>query len=180
MDRKLAVPLAAAFALAGCNSQPSVDAKNAKPSEVASQVADAGGAAAMFTPGKWSTTVTIEDMDIPGMTPEMKSRMAGAMSPGKSVETCLTPEQASKPDAKLFSGMDQACTYDHYTMAGGTIDAAMSCGEGKAMRKMTMHGTYTPTSSDVETTASGGGGAIPGMTMKMRISSKRIGECDKA
>ena len=41
---------------------------------------------------------------------------------------CLTPEQAKRPQGKFFN--EQAannCRYDHFTMGGGKIDAAMRC-----------------------------------------------------
>lgn len=184
MTQRLAPPtaaFAALAALAACHSQPSVDLRNAKPSEVASQAAAAGVNGTTFRPGKWATTVTIADMQMPGMPPHLAEQMKARMAQGMhTTESCLTPEQAKQPDSKFFSGMDQACKYDHFTLAGGTLDAAMTCGAGKMARKMTMHGTFTPESSDIDSTVSGGEGPMGAMSMHMHIAAKRIGECAKS
>ena len=52
-----------------CDSSPKVKADNAKPSEVAQKVRDAVGDKTFVRPGKWLSTVTIQEMTIPGVPP---------------------------------------------------------------------------------------------------------------
>ena len=66
----LIVPLAAV--LAGCHSQSTVEAKNATVAEVANQVAQtASNDPKAIRAGLWSSTVTIEQIDAPGVPAEM-------------------------------------------------------------------------------------------------------------
>ena len=176
--------VAALALLAACNRSPTVEATNATASEVAAKVAAAGGATSFVRPGKWSTTVTIDSMDFPGMPPGMASRMNQHATAAHAVETCITPEQAKKPTAEMFSGNSDQCRYDHFNMGGGKIDMVMRCaGKGpgeKASQVMAMTGSYDPDSyrmAMTSTTETGAGAKGP-MTMKMHLEAKRLGECD--
>lgn len=171
--------LAGAMLLAGCNSQPEVDVKNASVEEVANKVAEAGGEQIMFRPGLWQSKVTVEDVSIPGMPPEAQAQMKGFYAKmNNSIDSCLTPEEAKKPGGKFFAGKDaDNCKYDHFTMKGGKIDAVMRCtGEGSGEMKMTIAGTYTPdsstTHSDMEISSKDGT-----MRIKALTEAKRAGEC---
>jgi hypothetical protein len=180
MTVKTLVPLAAALALAGCNSKPEVDVKDAKPGEVARAVADAGGADTFVRPGKWQTTFKLKEMTMPGMPAQMAEQMKKTMSKVESSESCLTPEQVKKPKEDFFAGKQRNCTYDHFTMAGGTIDAEMTCKDGGANMNMTVKGTYSPDSYKATTTMALKGGGAQGMTMKASIDAKRVGDCAKS
>lgn len=172
----MALPL---IMLAACDSSPDVKLDNAKPSEVAAKVSAATSGAEFVRPGKWRSTVTIEEMAIPGMPPEMAATMKQRMGQARSVESCLTPEQAKKPKEDFFAGVDKSCKYDHFEMDGGKIDATMHCTRDKMVQTMTMSGAYTPDHYEMNmTTKMDGGSASKGMAMKMKIDAKRIGECD--
>lgn len=172
--------LVAPMALAACNSGPSVEATNATGKQVAEKMA-AAGAAPRMSPGRWAGTATIIDMQIPGMPAEMGEKMKAQMSKGHSFSNCLTPEEASKPAANFFGGND-SCVYDHFSMANGQIDAAMTCknqGPGGTM-KGTMKGNFSSDSLQLAMTSKSEG--TPGqpmtnMTMSMKMESKRVGEC---
>lgn len=181
-----ALPL---LALAGCNQQSTADSAartgdvsltNAAPSEVAKQAQAA--APAHFAPGEWETTVEILDMDMPGMAnmpPQMREQMKKSLTAGgRSVKTCITPEQAAKPQSDVLTGKtDGRCTYRNYTMSGGRIDATLACSgpQGGEMTQ-TISGTYTQTSfalaSEVHSSGEAGG-----MNMKAKTSGKRLGDC---
>ena len=171
--------MTAALAVAGCNSEPQVDVKNASVEEVANKVAEARGSDVLFRPGLWQSRVTVEDVSIPGMPPETQAQMKGFYAKmNNSIESCLTPEEAKKPGGKFFAGKDaDNCKYDHFTMRGGKIDAVMRCtGEGSAEMKMTITGSYTPesstTHSDMEISGKDGS-----MRIKALTEGKRTGEC---
>ena len=171
----LALPL---ICLAACDSGPDVDAKNAKPSEVAKQMRDAVGQETFVRPGKWLSTVTIEEMTIPGMPPELAARMKETMAKQRQVESCLTPEEAKRPKGDFFAA-DKSCTYDHFKLGGGKIDAAMRCDQGNVVQALTMQGSYTPDTYQMAmSTKMEGKGPQAGTVMKMRVDAKRTGECD--
>jgi len=181
---KAAVIAAGVVALGACNQSPSVNEKNASVDEVAAKVRAANGSEGFVKPGEWQSHVTIESFDIPGMPAEAVKQMRSSIAQNRenSFTSCLTEEDAKQPKGKFFTGNDQ-CRYDHFTMGGGKIDAAMKCASGQGMTQvMTMKGNYSPTSYDMRMTMKGEGmsGPASGMTMQMRVESKRVGECKPA
>lgn len=175
------VLLACAASLAGCDREPAVDARNASVEEVAEQVRDAAGGSELFVrPGKWRSEVTIEEVSMPGLPPEMAERMKAmvAQNQTRSFESCLTEEEARRPKEEFFAGKSNACRYDHFTMDGGKIDAKMRCEQQGVTQVMQMAGTYAPDSYRMRmSTSTEGGPAGSALTMRMRVDSKRVGQC---
>ena len=165
--------------LAACDSSPKVDVDNATPSEVAEEMRDAVSEETFVRPGKWLSTVTIQEMTIPGMPPEFAARMKESMAKERQFESCLTAEEAKRPKGDFFAA-DKSCTYDHFTMGGGKIDAAMHCAHEGMAQSMTMQGNYTPDQYQM-TMASKmeGKGPQAGMVMKMHVDAKRVGNCNE-
>lgn len=180
--RRYAVLAACAVMIAACNKEPQVNEKNASVAEVAAKVRESGGDQSLVRPGLWASTVTIDEFTVPGMPAEMAARMKTMMAQNQehSFKTCLTPEDVKRPKEDFFAGKSNECRYEHFTMGGGKIDAAMHCG-GKdgATQVMQMAGTYSPESYQMQTSMKAEGGSDEGanMTMKMHIDAKRIGEC---
>lgn len=164
------------IAVLGACDRAKVDEKNATPAEVAEAVADAR-ADMKFKPGRWESNVTFVSMDAPGMPAEVGQAMRGTLGKENRYASCLTKEQAEKPAADFFAKDAKDCTYDHFTLGGGKIDAKMRCGgEGRAVA-MTMNGAYDSDSYDMNMeTKIDSGGAGP-MTMKMKIASSHVGAC---
>ncbi len=172
-----AVTLAAlSLGLAACNDR-KVEATNEKPSAIASKVAAAGADSVRLNPGRWETRIRMVKMDIEGMPAEAKQAMAQMMGRERTVTSCLTKEQAEKPDAKFFGQVDEACTYDRFSMGGGAIDSKMTCKHEGAQQTMTMHGTYGGDSYATSMEMQGQGPEGKGMTMQMELTAKRTGEC---
>ena len=176
----LTIPLA----LAACNQGPEVDERNASVEDVAAKVREATGDGRFIRAGEWTSTSAIEEMTVPGFSAEENARMKQVMAKSGSHEftTCLTEEDVKQPEGKFFTGNDQ-CRYDHFTMSRGKIDAAMRCqATGGGTQVMTMTGSYAPDSYQMRMEMKGEGmpGASGAMTMRMRVDSKRIGECSAA
>ena len=173
-----------AGALAACGSEPQVDARNASAEEVADKVAQAGGSEQFVRPGKWQSRVQIEEFSLPGAPAGVADAMRGVQQRSTVDESCLTPEEAKRPKEDFFAGKDKNCRYERFTMADGKIDAVMQCtgtGTGSAAAmSMTMQGSYSPDTYQMHMSmkADAGSGPPGGMTMKMRVDAKRIGECD--
>lgn len=176
------VMIMALAALTACNRDPQVDARNASVAEVAEKVRKSGAGESFVRPGLWESKVMIEQLDMPGMPPEMTSRMKAMMAEkqAQGFKTCLTPDDVKKPKEDFFAGQNKGCRYDRFTMGNGKIDAVMRCGGEQATQVMQMAGTYSPDSyqmqmsNKIEAAAKGAEGS---MAMRMRIDSRRIGEC---
>ena len=173
------VPTACALALAACNQGPAVHEENASVAEVQQEVAKATGGDSFVRPGLWESKVTIEEMSMPGMPAEMAAKMPSFEGRIETGQSCLTPEEAKRPKEDFFAGDHKNCRYDHFTMAGGKIDAAMKCTVEQATQTMTMKGAYTADTYNMQMSmkAEGGQGYDAGMTMRMRVDAKRVGEC---
>jgi hypothetical protein len=163
------------LALAACGSKPAVNEKNASVEQVSEKVREASNEQGFIRPGKWQSTVTIDQMEMPGMPPEVASQMKKMVAERHTTNSCLTPEEAKQPKENFFSGNDQ-CRYEHFTMGNGKIDAEMRCEQGGSAQLMQMQGTYSPDSYRMHMTARGGP-AGTAMTMQMSVEAKRVGEC---
>ncbi|MBB6124833.1 DUF3617 domain-containing protein [Sphingobium subterraneum] len=137
-------------------------------------------------PGQWEMTHEITDVQI---TNAPEGMPAGAMQSmvGKKtvVKECITPQQAENPAAEMMAGQkDNKCKYANFSMSGGKVSGQMSCSggqDGSATMNMTLNGTYSSTSYDMnaEMRTSGMMGAAKDMQMAMKShgTGKRIGEC---
>lgn len=183
MMKRAMIVLAPAVLLAGCNK--GVELKNASVEDVAEATKDAH----FITPGQWSTTSEIVSVDLEGLPAEAQ-KMGASISQSmigrkNSFESCVTEAESKKPAADLFAGGGKgSCTYDKFVMAGGKIDAAMTCtspnGPGKVT--MSMNGDYGDDAYTINVAMKmPGSPGMPGsgMTMKAKNSGKRTGECKK-
>ena len=170
----LGVAMIAALGLAACGQEKGVEAKNESVESVAGKVA-----ASDVKPraGRWESTMKLEKMEIGNLPPAAKEAMAKQQGMTQEFSSCLTPEQAERPNAEFFQKGVSGCTYDHFTMAGGRIDAEMTCKQGSGPQKVKMNGTYGEDSYSIAIASEGE--MQPGMPMKMAmtIASRRTGEC---
>lgn len=171
--------LSLALPLAACGSEPTVREENASVEEVSERVREASREQGLIRPGKWVSTVSIEEVSIPGMPADTAERMKSMLAQTRAVESCLTPEEAKQPNATFFSGNEQ-CRYDHFTMTGGKIDAVMRCQQDGAMQVMQMEGTYSPGSYQMRMRSTTEGPGAEPMTMQMNVEAERVGECEPA
>jgi hypothetical protein len=172
----LALPL---IALAACSDEPDVKMENASVGEVAEEMRRQGGNDSFIDPGKWQQTMTLIDIEAPGMPPEAKQMMQRAMDQAQVHEVCLTPEQAKSPKEDFFAGADKNCRYEHFNWGDGKIDLKLNCKHPNATQTMAMIGSYSPEAYTMTMTATNvGGGPTGEMTMKMKVDAKRIGDCD--
>jgi hypothetical protein len=171
--------IAGATALAGCNKSPEVHETNASIAQVQNAMRESGADEQFISPGKWQSKVTIESMDVPGMPAEIAQRMKQTMAQVRGFESCLTKEDVKQPKEDFFTGKNDQCRYDHFTMSGGKIDAVMRCDEGNGTQVMRMAGTYSPDSYQMSMAMEHEGAKADdgAMTMKMRVEARRVGQC---
>ncbi|MCE7795918.1 DUF3617 domain-containing protein [Sphingobium sufflavum] len=170
-----------AAALAGCDSK-TVTADNASKAEIAAKVKQSGIVEENFiTPGRWRMVMTITDMTIPGMPPEMAKKLKGNLGQSRNFEHCVTAQEAKKPSEDFFSGdKAAACRYDHFTMGGGKVSMVMQCAHETGRQTVRMDGRYAPDQYDmtmVSTTQGKPGSPIGGMSFNARLAAKRLGVC---
>lgn len=173
--------IACALPLAACSKSATVHETNASVDEVANKVREASAGDSFIRAGQWKSTVTIEQFAMPGVPAQAATRVREAMAQNQPREltSCLTPEEAKQPKGNFFTGNDQ-CRYDHFTMGGGKIDAAMRCSGGAGgTQLMTMTGTYSSDRYQMQMAMTGEDmpGNASGMKMRMRVDARRTGEC---
>lgn len=173
--RLSAFVLAAGLLVAACGSSDTIDARNETPGAVAARVAASG---MMPRPGRWQGTFKVEKLEMAGLPPQASEQMNKSMGMDRSYFTCLTPEQAAKPDARFFQKAAEGCVYDRFTMADGKIDAVMNCKPGAGPTRMTMNGTYNADTYDLKINGSGELAKGMAMNISMAVTSRRVGECN--
>lgn len=180
----LALLASATLALAACDKGPQVDLTNATPAEVAKAMKDSGATRSMVRPGKWSSTVAVLEMNSPGMPAEMQAMMKQRIGQPQTVEACLTAEQVDNPE-RMLGQIPASCKYDRYVMGNGKMDGKLRCDSNGMKQEMSVVGTYSDdqysltidNKNSVPANAAAGQPAGT-MSMKMKVDSKRLGECD--
>ena len=159
-----------------------VSLTNATPQEVARQ-AGAARSGIRLQPGQWETTTEVVAVDAPGL-PEggvKDQAMASLKGAPLTVKRCLTAAEAERPGAELFTGtVGEQCTYDRFEMRDGRIEAQMTCTgpQGETLSNR-VRGSFTVEDFDLEVVTEGSAGpaAVSGLTVRMRSSGRRLGEC---
>ena len=138
------------------------------------------GGGVSLQPGEWEMKTEVVNVVAEGLPPGMLDGMK--KSAGSTTRTCMTPEEAKGPKGDLFAGDKSGnCKSEGFSWAGGKISGKTTCtgqgGVGKTV--MTMDGTYAAQTMDMtmKSETDLGGKA---MTMEMRVSGRRVGECTAA
>jgi hypothetical protein len=170
------LPIAALLALSACGSSDDEATDAAGGGDIA--VSEDGP---MPQPGQYRTTAELVEFNMPSAPPEAAQIMQQAFSQGamEANSYCLTPEQASTSREDMLKSMAESnCTVDTFTMAGGRINATLSCPTGQGVSgQVTMAGTMNESGSDIEMSFTT---QVPDMgdaTIRMRMKSERVGEC---
>lgn len=174
---------AAALALAACGSSGGDKAGEGGNGSAAAGGGSGGSASAVnLQPGEWEMTMNVVNVKVEGL-PE---GVADAMKKeGKASRTCMTEEEAKGPKADMFTKDNPGnCKTEGFSWSGGRIQGKTVCeGQGGAggagKTQMTMDGRYTPQSIDM-TMKSETDMAGKAMTMEMRLTGRRVGECTAA
>lgn len=176
--KRFAVLLPALCAAAACHHAPSVSADNASANEVAAKVAASGASGPSLSPGQYAMTYAVTKVDMPNM-PAAAQGMMDQMKKGVTSSICVTPEQAAKPAASMFAGQGaQNCTYDHFSMSAGAMDATTTCHVGPTTATSTMKGQFAADHFHIDVT-SDAKGAMGNVTTSATIDAKRTGDCGK-
>ncbi|HEX8380295.1 MAG TPA: DUF3617 domain-containing protein [Allosphingosinicella sp.] len=140
----------------------------------------ASGAAVNLQPGEWEMKMEVVNVKVEGLPEGVAEAMR--KETGKASRTCMTPEEAKGPKGDLFTKDNPGnCKSEGFAWVNGRIQGKTVCqGEGGAGKtEMTMDGRYTPQSMDM-TMKSDTDMMGKKMTMEMRMTGRRVGECTAA
>lgn len=178
-----AVTLSAMLALAACGGATSADTDG--DGTISQDEVEAAVAAVEITPGAWENTVEFVDIefDKSQLPPEAQAFMVPMLEAMKGQiqtnNTCVTEEEASKPQAEMFSGNDAAdCEYDKFEFSGGEMNMAMTCNDpASGTAKITNTGTYTADEYDMQMKVELQDNEMGAMTITANSKGKHVGEC---
>jgi len=164
MIQRISIGAALACILAAC-SPPAQQGQSGGPASAAA----AGG----IQPGQYRTTVTLLEMNIPGV-PAQSINMAPTIT-----EDCVTSSDIAEFTEGNMVNADsgETCTQSSMNTAGGRIQGEASCTGPNGTRTMQLSGTYSANRVDMEISSSSQMPGAEAGTMRMRMSSERIGEC---
>ncbi len=174
--------LASVFALAACGG---TSADTDGDGKISQDEVEAAVAAVEITPGEWENTVEFTDIqfDESKLPPEaqafivpMLESMKGQVQTSKS---CVTEEEASKPQAEMFSGNEDAdCEYTKFEFSGGKMDMAMTCNDPQSgTAKITNTGSYSADAYDMKMTVELEDEEMGAMTISAASTGKHLGAC---
>jgi hypothetical protein len=175
--KKLIVAAPLVFAIACSSGGGSADADG--DGEISQEEAEAEVQSANIniTPGQWENTVQLTEFDVPDMPDEMRAMVEEEMGRARTTTSCITPEEASNPEANMFGGEDEEdCTYSEFTMSNGTILIAGSCDPvGGGATAMRMEGNYTATSYNMNMNVEADAGPMGSMAMAGQVTGRYLG-----
>lgn len=168
------IAAAGAMLLAGCSGG-TADA-DGDGEITAKEVADKSKAEGIKPePGLYKSTITMTELDVPGMPAEMKGHGAGQVI---TTEDCLTQEEVDKGFEELMKqGQNGECTYETFNLNGGKLDAVMVCKSPEGSARMTMSGTTSATSSEFTAESKMNFEGMGEATLKFTGKHERIGDC---
>ena len=184
-EMRIQIAAAAFFLLAGCGSQgANQQAANQQGGGTAQAAAGQASASASAAGGSGSLTIQPGEWEI---TMEMRTTEASGMPAGvhipqmppSTIRSCVTPEQVSRANANFLSGNGHAgmrCDYSGVTVAGGRIQGTSTCSRAGMEARVTMDGSFTPTSYDINQQMQS---TMHGRTISStnHLVGRRVGEC---
>lgn len=174
------LPLTAAILLAACGGDADADGDgNVSGEEIAAEAAGM----VQPRPGQYTATLELLEFDVPGMPESAKQQMqeifASGLAEGNSF--CMTEADAAEngPEQMVKNLAESDCTMNAFNVSGNTVVADMQCpGQGGAgASKVHMEGQMTAESSTMTMDMSQEMPNVGATTMKMRVTSKRTGDC---
>jgi hypothetical protein len=165
MIQRISIAAVSACILAACSPP-------AQQGDAASAPANAAAAGGM-QPGQYRTTVTMLEMNIPGVK-SSSINMAPTVT-----EDCVTSSDIAEFTAGSMVDGDsgETCTQNSMNSSGGRIQGEASCTGPNGTRTMQINGTYSSNRVDMEITSTQDMPGAGASTMRMSMASERIGEC---
>ncbi len=173
--KRMVLVAAAAALVAGCSGSENADADGNGEVSMAEAAKAAEAQGLKPEPGQYKTTVTMTEIAIPGMPPEMKGHGAGM---ARTIEYCVNEKDVEGGyEQMLKQGQNGECSFEKFSLAGGTINAVMVCQTPQGSTRMMMNGSATPTTSDYTASMTMNLDGAGEGTMTFTGRSERIGDC---
>ena len=137
-------------------------------------MADDSGAGLSMRPGEWEMTIETVIISAPNMPPE---DLAAMKQPPVTSRSCMSAEDAKGPKPDTFA--QNGCKIEGFRWSGGKIEGTTTCSApsgGKMI--MAMDGNYGPDSMTMSIKSSTETEGMT-MTMEMRLTGRRLGDCPK-
>ena len=174
------LPLAAAILLAACGGgDADADGDGAVSGE---EIAAEAEGMVKPEPGQYTATLELLEFDAPGMPEAAKTQMqqifAQGLSEGNSF--CMTEADAAEngPEQMVKNLAESDCTMNSFNVSGGNVVADMQCpGQGGGASKVHMEGQMRADGSTMTMDMSQEMPNVGATTMKLRVTSKRTGDC---
>jgi len=164
---------AGAMLLAGCSGGGEADAKGAVSVKDAAE--QAKREMPRPQPGLYKTTVTMTNIDMPGLPPEMADHGKGMVT---TTENCLTAADVDKGfEALVKQGQDGACSYESFALAGGKVDAVLVCKAQGRDTRTALSGTTTKTGANLTAATAMDFEGVGKATLNFTTKHERVGEC---
>ncbi|NCP19901.1 MAG: DUF3617 domain-containing protein [Erythrobacter sp.] len=169
-----------ALLLAGCGDSGTADADG--DGAVTSQDSSAGAASGegvTLRAGEWENTIEFTEFDIPGVPAGMKDMIAREMGQSFTTTSCITQDEADRPNADFFGGeKNDNCTYDEYDRSGGNLKLRMTCTTGEGgTAKIAMDGEFDEDRFALTMDNTIAGTQAGDVSMKGTVTGKRVGDC---
>lgn len=151
----------------GCGGE---DTRNMSANQVAATLADVP-----IAPGAWEIASEVVHVAALNLPIEVRDRMIGGRP---ALRSCVTPEQAARPNARFLAAGDNDCTYADFTMRDGRMTGTMRCPDPNGGATVArMEGDYRREAyvlrMTIETPMPDG--AV--MRVQTRTMGRRIGAC---
>lgn len=129
--------------------------------------------------GQWEHTVQFTELDMPGVPENMQGMVKQQMGSGITTTSCMTEEEANRPDADFFGGEgNDDCTYEEFDRSGNKLTLRMTCDAGDGgTAKVAMDGEFNAESFTLTMDNRISGTQAGDINMKGTVSGKRIGDC---
>lgn len=129
-------------------------------------------------PGQYRTSAELLEMNFPGVPRQIADAMKQQMSGSQGHQYCLTAADVEKGlEESVRRSQTGDCDYERFNVAGGRVDAVMTCREQGREARVTLAGTSGRTSSDMTMAMET---EMPGLgkgTIRMRMRTARVGDC---
>ncbi|BBC72240.1 conserved hypothetical protein [Altererythrobacter sp. B11] len=174
-------PLVIAIALSACGGSAEEEATEGDGSVSVEQAQAAASGAIKPTPGQYQTNLELLEFDSAGLPENMKKVARDAVESGfaQGNSFCLTPEEAENgPEQMVKNLAENDCTIRKFDVAGGTVDTDMSCTAPDGSKgDVKMAGTMTATTSEMIMDMDQAVPRLGSVHMKVKVNSRRVGEC---
>lgn len=133
-------------------------------------------------PGLWETRVTFTEIHAKGLNVKQEKKLLKDISNQLSGRSCLSAQQARKPEAKFFAGgHSNDCKYRKFVIADGRLDMSVGCSmKAMATIDMDMQGQVDSTKLDLDITPEVRLPIIGQVMLRGKAKGRYLGICESA